>query len=341
LSSNDSVVIKNIYHMLAYAFRSLKIGGISEFGAESFENLNELFAEIIVQGMKRQLKRGLPRSYIHEHDELKNLRGKINFQESLRKQSHVRHGLVCEFDEFLEDTPGNQIIKGAVVNLLRQSNLSKNRRHYLKFIWSSLGSVSDVKPLNLNCRISGDSDYVTLVNICQFFLRGLLINSEGNTKMREWLRDEEMSVLYEHFLLAYFRRHHSSLNAKAARINWDMQEFSYHMPAMKSDVYLSYEDKILIIDAKYYTKTMSDNFGKKTYHSNNLYQIYTYVKNADLNKNGNVSGMLLYAKTDEEITPDIDTLIGGNKISVKTLDLAQSFDHIKAQLDVIAESLYY
>ena len=84
---------------------------------------------------------------------------------------------------------------------------------------------------------------------------------------------------------------------------------------------------------------MSEYFGKKTYHSHNLYQIYTYVKNADKAKNGSVSGMLLYAKTDEDITPDNDFLIGGNGISVKTLDLSQPFSGIRSQLEKVAARL--
>ena len=45
--------------------------------------------------------------------------------------------------------------------------------------------------------------------------------------------------------------------------------------------------------------------------SGNLYQIFTYVKNMDCSGNGNVSGVLLYAKTDEDITPDNDYMMGG------------------------------
>ena len=47
--------------------------------------------------------------------------------------------------------------------------------------------------------------------------------------------------------------------------------------------------------------------------------------------------MLLYAKTDEAITPDCKFVMGGNRISVKTLDLSKDFKLIAAQLDCIAE----
>jgi len=50
----------------------------------------------------------------------------------------------------------------------------------------------------------------------------------------------------------------------------------------------------------------------------------TCAKNADQAKNGRVSGMILHAKTDEEITHESESLIGGNGIGVKTLDLPQN-----------------
>lgn len=72
----------------------------------------------------------------------------------------------------------------------------------------------------------------------------------------------------------------------------------------------------------------------------NMYQIFTYVKNQDVENNGRVSGMLLYAKTEEAITPDCSFVIGGNKISVKTVDLNKEFKLIAAQLDKIAEDYF-
>jgi len=331
--------ISNVYHMLAYAFRSLNDGGVSLMGNEEFENLHELFAEIIISGMRKQLKRGLPRCYASQSEELGNLRGKIDMQSSVRGLTMVRHRLVCEFDEFTEDTPGNRLIKCAITHLLRKSDVSPDHKHYLKFLRSSLNSVADVIYIKVPQQRTGGAEYVMLVNVCRFLLDGMLMNTGGGYKMREWLTDEAMSSLYEHFLLEYFRRHHSCFNACSARIDWDMLDVPPNMPKMKSDVYLTYGGRTLIIDAKFYSRTMSEHFGKKTYHSHNLYQMYTYVKNADKAKNGSVSGMLLYAKTDEDVTPDNDFVIGGNGISVKTLDLSQPFTGIRSQLEKVAARL--
>lgn len=74
-----------------------------------------------------------------------------------------------------------------------------------------------------------------------------------------------------------------------------------------------------------------------------LYQIFTYVKNkeSELKENDiEVSGMLLYAMTNENIQPNSEYMMSGNKISVKTLNLNQNFELIKAQLDDIVNNYF-
>lgn len=154
-----------------------------------------------------------------------------------------------------------------------------------------------------------------------------------------------MARLFERFILEYYRQHHTYLSeVKAAQIKWNLcgendASATWLLPAMQTDVWLRYHDKILILDAKYYSKTMQQ-FDKATLHSANLYQIYTYVKNQDVQHSGKVSGMLVYAKTQEAITPDCIFNLGGNQIGACTLDLNQNFRRITAQIDRIAERFF-
>lgn len=88
---------------------------------------------------------------------------------------------------------------------------------------------------------------------------------------------------------------------------------------------------------------MQTHFDRQTVCSANIYQIFTYVKNKEyeLAKTGTehkVSGMLLYAKTKDEMQPDGKYQMSGNKIIVRTLDLYQSFAEIRKELDgIVAE----
>ena len=119
--------------------------------------------------------------------------------------------------------------------------------------------------------------------------------------------------------------------------NWDINasNFSDMLPTMKTDITLTQGNKILIIDAKYYSQTTQQNYNTHKIHSNNLYQIFTYVKNMTSVSHKKVSGMLLYARTDETIQPDNVYQMSGNQISVKTLDLNKDFSEISAQLNSI------
>ena len=169
--------------------------------------------------------------------------------------------------------------------------------------------------------------------------------NKGNYKMMSF-SDEHIHRLYEKFVLEYFKQHHSYLSeARAAQVKWDLpsdteESMIRFLPVMQTDIFLRYKEQILIIDTKYYGHTMQMQYDKATLHSGNMYQIFTYVKNQDVKNTGNVSGMLLYAKTEEAITPDCSFVMGGNKISVKTLDLNKEFKLIAAQLDKIVEEYF-
>ena len=209
-------------------------------------------------------------------------------------------------------------------------------------------NVTAVDPLHISwntvCYPRNSPSYKMLINICQLIIKGLLLSTEnGQYKLLEFLDDQAMYRLYEKFVLEYYKKEYPELNAKASYIDWDIGGDGNKMflPTMKSDITLTYCSKTLIIDTKYYQRTMQTHtlFDSTTLISGNLYQIFTYVKNKDKSNSGNVSGMLLYAKTVEDITPDNDYIMGGNHIGVKTLNLNSEWENIKSQLDNIAVDL--
>lgn len=151
--------------------------------------------------------------------------------------------------------------------------------------------------------------------------------------------EKNMNKLYEKFILNYYIRHYSSkLKPAASEIKWVTKGETDLLPKMQSDVMLTCNAKRLIIDAKFYSHTTQTNYEKDSFHSHNLYQIFTYVKNEAVSFNGRVSGMLLYAKTDDDVIPNDGTEfdMNGNTIAVKSLDLSRDFQSIADQLDEIA-----
>ena len=178
-----------------------------------------------------------------------------------------------------------------------------------------------------------------LMSVCYLVIKGLLqTTADGTVKLMQFLDEQRMCRLYEKFILEYYRKHYPQIKTAASQIGWALDDgISAMLPTMQSDIMLTYGNKVLIIDAKYYGHTTQKQYDVHTLHSNNLYQIFTYVKNKAA-AGGEVSGMLLYARTDEEIQPDNTYMMSGNKISVRTLDLNREFRDIAKQLNGIADS---
>ena len=339
--------IQNIYYMLAYAFQVLNEQGYKSIATEDFDNTAELCAAILARGISTQIKRGLGREYILQKEALSALRGKIDITESIKTQVLRRNQMICSYDEFSLDSYMNRIIKSTVLLLLR-ADITKARKKELRKLLVFFDDVNtiDLYSVNWNIRFSrNNQSYRMLISICYLVVKGLLqTQSDGSTKLMDFLDEQRMHRLYERFILEYFRREFPQISANASQIPWQLDdESSAMLPVMQTDIMLTYGSKILIIDAKYYSHTTQIQFDKHTIHSGNLYQIFTYVKNKETelaDKPHEDSGMLLYAKTDEEIYPENEYRMSGNRIEVRTLDLDGDFDAIKAQLDGIARKYF-
>ena len=256
--------------------------------------------------------------------------------------------MVCQYDLFSEDTLLNQILKSSMMLLLRHGDVKQNNKKILRKLLLYFENVLEIDPYHINWNNlsfnRNNAAYQMLINICLLVIKGLLLTTDdGKHKMAQFLDDQQMHRLFEKFVLGYYKKEYVQLTASASYIGWDIgdDDSKMFLPVMKSDITLTHGFKTLIIDTKYYGHTMQSNpmFNSTTIISQNLYQIFTYVKNKDRDNTGNVSGLLLYAKTDEVITPDNDYIMGGNGISVKTLDLGGAWEDIRNQLDCISAVL--
>lgn len=184
--------------------------------------------------------------------------------------------------------------------------------------------------------------YQMLHSICYFLLQSrLLTTDDGNVKM-ECFSDEHMNLLFQRFVMEFYKRKHPEYKPRAKQIKWDMdvdENVSVAMlPIMQTDITLTVGQRTLIIDAKYYGRTVQENLGKFTIHSSNLYQIHAYVTNEDRYHTGLVDGLLLYARTSSDIQPDMHFINhDGNIFMAKTLDLCQDFKKIEEQLEKIPD----
>lgn len=251
------------------------------------------------------------------------------------------------YDEFSENSYFNKILKTTVLLLLK-ADISKSRKKELKnlMMYFSNVDVLDVHNIDWHIRYNkNNQSYHLLLSICNLVIKGLLqTQHNGTSKLMNFLDEQNECRLYEKFILEYYRKHFPQISANAEQIPWQLDDGVKDMlPIMQSDIMLKKGDNVLIIDAKYYSHTTQSRFNSHTLHSANLYQVFTYVKNKEYElreKEHKVSGMLLYARTDEEVQPNNTYYMSGNRIDVRTLDLNLQFSDIAMQLDNIAKEAF-
>ena len=329
--------------MLSYAFKILNEGCYKSVSTESFENASDLFAAILIKGVSCLLSRGLRRSYIGVHDSILSVKGKINLSSTIKENALIKRKVVCEFDDFSSNEYRNKILKSTMILLLK-ADVSVERKKKLRKLLCFFREIDeiDVYKIKWNFKYNrNDLHYRMLLGICQLVVKGLLqTQSEGGVKLRDYLDEQRMNRLYEKFVLEFYRKEYPGLSVSASEIQWALDDgFDDRLPTMKTDIMLQLDESVLIIDTKWYSSVTQSKFDSHTWHSANMYQIFTYAKNKETEFHGRphkVSGMLLYAQTDEEIQPNHDYMMSGNKISVKSLDLNADFSRIKASLDDIA-----
>ena len=64
MATNNNIFIHNIYYMLTYAFQELKQNNYEKIYGENFDEILDLFAEILHKGIAYQLKQGLRKEYV-------------------------------------------------------------------------------------------------------------------------------------------------------------------------------------------------------------------------------------------------------------------------------------
>ena len=344
MTTTGNIPIKNIYYMLTYAFKELRHNNYEYIAGESFVNIYDLFAEIISRGVSYLLKQGLHKEYIVKADTITTLRGKLNLQGTIKERLAKRTRLDCGYDELTVDNIYNRIIRTTVSILLNKQDVKNVRKRELKKLMIYFDGVAETAPSAIKWNLlrydRNSRTYQMIHSLCYFVLQSLLLSADSGDSRMPQFSDEHMNLLFQRFVMEYYRKHHPEYKAAAKQIKWNFCESnagsSSILPVMQSDITVTLDERTLIIDTKYYSNNLQEHFGKFTIHSPNFYQIHTYVMNEDKGHTGKVDGMLLYAKTQAEIQPDSDFRTNdGNMLMVRTLDLSNDFENIRTELDTL------
>jgi len=335
----SSIPIKNVYHMLVYAFEILKSKEYERLNRENCDNIYDLLASLLLCGTNDLIKRGFLKSYVNQTEELAAIRGRINIVGSMRRLSFQNAKAVCDFDEFSSDIYFNQIIKSTLLYLKRHPINSRIKKDISKILlyFNEIATI-ELSTIKWNSHVfhRNNSHYDTLLYFCQLICEEAVANQDKGKKEFRTIEEKLLHKLFEKFVCEFYRKHLTSEYKvdSQRKISWNYDNDYDKPPKMISDTIIENKTQKLIIDTKFSKTTLQQNYHSEiqTAKSGNLYQIFAYVMNEAVNS-GNipVSGMLLYPQVGGEPV-NLKHSIFGHDFYVRTVNLNQEFKEIKNEL---------
>ncbi len=118
MERNNNIPIR-IYYMLSYAYQTLNLSEYKQIGTEKFENVKELYAKILSIGIPVLIRGGLCKDYISVEETSNVIKGKIDINVTIKKNTLVNKKVAVVYEEFSENVVLNQIIKATLICLSR------------------------------------------------------------------------------------------------------------------------------------------------------------------------------------------------------------------------------
>lgn len=334
--TNKKIPIQNIYYMLCYAWNRALSKNVTNLNGIKCENLYDLLGLALYDSVSRLIKKGIYKEYIIVNKEISSLKGKINFGESLKNNSFRNGRAYCEFDEFSDNIIYNQIIKATIHNLLKSKTVCKDIKDRLIKIYRHFGHIHLIK---INKKYidkaivkKNNRHYKLSLDICKLIYNDMIIDEKDGSITFNF-EEEKMAYLFEEFVRNFYKINLKDSKVYREQIKWNLEgsEMNY-IPTMKTDITIKTGNEVIILDTKYYQKTLAKNLGQDKYHSSHMYQIFSYLKNAEAKGGGyeNATGILVYPQVEKEI--DNVYKLGNHNLKICTVNLNDEWENIHNRL---------
>lgn len=304
--------------------------------------LVDLFAAVLVNGTNHLLRRGLAQGYETRSEDIPGVRGRVDIGQTVRRMLTVHGKSHCTMDELTVDILPNQILRATVVRLLSIPTLDRELKGSLRLLRRELAGISDTRLTKQSFRRielqSNSRFYRFLLSICELVLDSTLLDEHsGDHRFRDFVRDpKKMAKLFENFVLNFYRIHKQDVTVGREHLRWDAAsetdpELSY-LPRMETDITLRTKSRLLVIDTKFYQAALQEHYDTQKIHSENLYQIFSYLKNLEVrpSPDDEAEGMLLYPATGRPLR--LSYRISGHTVRICTIDLSADWKQVEAEL---------
>lgn len=332
----------NLLYMLCYAWEQIDRAEDVALSSDAPDApFIDLLAKTLVLVVDDLLRRGLDRGYVEESDELAGIRGRIDFDRSVRRPLLPRGRAHCRFDEFRSDVLQNQILRASLQRLSAVRELALRNRHDLALSVRRLGEVSPIRlQVNHFDRVlvhRNNRHYALALALCRLIYDGTFVETRsGDVVFSDFARGPNMPRVFEQFVRRFYEREAPWLSVVAMKGPWaplsgpdeDVDRF----PELRTDVVLRTASRWLVIDTKFTEHVLEAYRGKLTLRSEHLYQLYSYLQNFSRRHEApkTVEGMLLYPEVDQPI--HVKVTVHGFPVRIETIDLRREWSEIRSQL---------
>jgi len=168
----------------------------------------DLLMRLFCRALADQLRRGLIRRYRAERDDLPTVRGRLQIEEQLRRNLVHRERIACAFDEFDEDHALNQLLRVAIVRMLRLAS-NNTTQQALRELLPAFEGVSDIAPTaDWLARVTLDrisERFGLCLGMARLFLQGATTGLYGGNQ-NSFALLVDMNDLFERFVARTLRR---------------------------------------------------------------------------------------------------------------------------------------
>ena len=140
---SKAVFIKMLKTLKNFPFKSSNLASLKTQNLP----LLEIFISMFLCELEALVKKGIKSDYVAQDENLNFLRGKLNINEQIKRNSIHKERFYVGYSEFLSDIKINRIIKTTLKFLYKKSNSSKNQQKIreLLFIFDEVSECEDYK----------------------------------------------------------------------------------------------------------------------------------------------------------------------------------------------------
>ena len=303
---------------------------VDDFGFDQEDALHDFLAIALAFQARKAFARGLLHGYRTEEEALHTVRGRIRFDEQVRRRFGMPLPVEVRYDEFAADVLANRLVKAATHRLVRARLRSPKARRDLGWVASRLDDVSQCEFLPKDVPAVRydrlNEHYRGVVELSRLVLRhGAFESGRGEIRASGFLMD--MNVVFQEFVTVALREALGVSETAFGEKAIHSLASSGHIRLRPDLAWFEGNRCVFVGDAKYKRITYD------RIPNADVYQLLAYATAEDL-----PGGMLIYAEDDTESGARKYLVRNAEKrLEVAHLDLSGTLEDILARVNGLSK----